>query len=646
MYYNDVLGTNGYRVTLFRQINEIFLEIANQIAPFAPGPIGWVPSEPLLAGDTLRLSAVGDTILVYVNGIRVLKVIDDLIPPGGAPGVAAFGLSNTPAWRADAFGAIAEPAAPFHIFTGSPPNSPRNGGNHHIRVLVPDPNLVTPNISHNFLYALPVDADGVYNYGNPLDTLYGLNIHNRYNVTIIEPNFAIGSWYANHTTDPTLQHETFMVSDLAPWVTANWSLSGHEEHWVLGFSRAGFGGATLLFKHPTAFAHGTFWDWPFDMTIANYGGYGAGTGVYGSDANFVTNYQMTQSYLDAHKAPFQTTNRIWIGGHVAFQADVHDADVAFANNGMLHTTDADILRGHTWSSGWIEAAITELYLRKNPSDPAANPPVNLTVPQISGNLIQGSALTCSRGTWTNNPYKRFQWQIDDGLGSFGDIAGATANQYVTQMSDIGFHIRCNVLAYNSFGSASVIASAVGPILVRQVFTDDFNRPDGDLGPNWNPFDTPMVIESGQVRGDTPTGDGGISGNWSTTETYPDDHYSQIETTGAAIGLQDWIGVAVRIDSLGQNLYLAIYFNNASTYVLRLYVRIDDAFTQLLTEVPLGASPLPPGTVLKLSAVADAITLYQDGTPVIATSDFSVLGDGAPGIMSAGNTAFADNWTGS
>jgi hypothetical protein len=70
-----------------------------------------------------------------------------------------------------------------------------------VRVLAPDhPSTDYP---HSFLYSLPVEAGFAQsNYGNGLDQLQKLDAQNRYNATIIEPVFAIDSWYADNPVDP------------------------------------------------------------------------------------------------------------------------------------------------------------------------------------------------------------------------------------------------------------------------------------------------------------------------------------------------------------------------------------------------------------------------------------------------------------
>ena len=90
-------------------------------------------------------------------------------------------------------------------------------GTQELRVLAPT--NPAPGVAHNFLYVLPVEAGLATTYGDGLETLRALDAQDQYNLTIIEPSFAIEPWYADNPTDPNLQYETFMTKDLLPWVT-------------------------------------------------------------------------------------------------------------------------------------------------------------------------------------------------------------------------------------------------------------------------------------------------------------------------------------------------------------------------------------------------------------------------------------------
>ena len=112
---------------------------------------------------------------------------------------------------------------------------------------------------------LPVEAG----LGNPRGRdgdAAALDAQNQYNLTIVEPSFAIEPWYADNPTDPNLQYETFMTNDLVPWVTQNLATTGHEQNWLIGFSKSGIGGEDLILKHPDLFTLAASWDFPADMS--------------------------------------------------------------------------------------------------------------------------------------------------------------------------------------------------------------------------------------------------------------------------------------------------------------------------------------------------------------------------------------------
>ena len=86
-------------------------------------------------------------------------------------------------------------------------------------------------MAHNFLYVLPVEPGLGTNFGDGLDTSQSLDAQDQYNLTIIEPSFAIDPWYADNPLDANQQYETFMAQ-LQPWVKANLSTTGHRAELV------------------------------------------------------------------------------------------------------------------------------------------------------------------------------------------------------------------------------------------------------------------------------------------------------------------------------------------------------------------------------------------------------------------------------
>ena len=55
-----------------------------------------------------------------------------------------------------------------------------------------------PGVPHNFLYVLPVQPGLGNAFSDGLETLRRLDAQDRYNLTIIEPTFAIDPWYADN----------------------------------------------------------------------------------------------------------------------------------------------------------------------------------------------------------------------------------------------------------------------------------------------------------------------------------------------------------------------------------------------------------------------------------------------------------------
>ena len=237
--------------------------------------------------------------------------------------------------------------------------SPDNGpGPQTVRIL--QPSNPAPGVAHNFLYVLPVEAGTNTIFGDGLQVIQSANLQNQYNLTVIEPSFSIQPWYADNPLDSNLQEDTFMATDLQPWVKANLSTSGTEQHWLIGFSKSGIGGQTLILRHPDKFTLAASWDFPADMSA--YDQYSPSSQAsYGTDANFQANYRLSAAFVAAHAAPFQANNRIWVGGYGNYPQDISDYDALLTANGIKHTTGTPAQRVHNWYSGWVPGAMAALY---------------------------------------------------------------------------------------------------------------------------------------------------------------------------------------------------------------------------------------------------------------------------------------------
>ena len=328
--------------------------------------LGAYSSDPLAAGTQLKLMVVGSTLSFLENGVEKISVYEKSLV-GGAPGIMANGTGKVDNWSGGSAGFEAH-------YLSTDTNgvqsydmiSADNGyGPQILRVL--RPTNPAAGVAHNFLFVLPVEAGLGTTYGDGLATIEAANLQNQYNLTIVEPSFAIDPWYANNPNDANLQYETFMTSELEPWVKANLATTGTEQNWLIGFSKSGIGAEDLLLKHPDLFTLAATWDFPAGMS--DYDGTDPirGTTVggdpqdgYGTSANFQANYRLSTAFLDAHKAPFVGSNRIWIGGYSAFQTDMTAYDSLLATEGIAHSTETPTSMAHRWDSGWVPLALAAI----------------------------------------------------------------------------------------------------------------------------------------------------------------------------------------------------------------------------------------------------------------------------------------------
>jgi subtilisin family serine protease len=95
------------------------------------------------------------------------------------------------------------------------------------------------------------------------------------------------------------------------------------------------------------------------------------------------------------------------------------------------------------------------------------PPVNTSLPAISGNAARGQTLSSTAGSWsgTTPMTYAYQWQRCDAAGAnCAAIASATASSYTLVLADVGSTIRSRVTATNSAGSASATSAQTAVVV--------------------------------------------------------------------------------------------------------------------------------------------------------------------------------------
>ena len=166
--------------------------------------------------------------------------------------------------------------------------SPFQAGTTKIRVLLPD--RPAPASRYRVMYVLPVEAGEGRRFGDGLDEVRKLGLHNTHQLICVAATFSHVPWYADHPADPHIRQESYFLRVVVPAVEARYPARPEQAgRLLLGFSKSGWGAWSLLLRHPDMFAKAAAWDSPMMLD---------GPGLYGSGGIF-----LTQDNFDKHRIP-------------------------------------------------------------------------------------------------------------------------------------------------------------------------------------------------------------------------------------------------------------------------------------------------------------------------------------------------------
>ena len=106
-----------------------------------------------------------------------------------------------------------------------------------------------------------------------------------------------------------------------------------------------------------------------------------------------------------------------------------------------------------------DIATAENYVMARAKSQSLAPPMNLTAPQISGNLNVGSALSCSTGEWTSNAKSYvITWFVQNGVDDYEELTSAGVTLTLTRelfSHDIWCDVEATTGTKSDFASAKV-----------------------------------------------------------------------------------------------------------------------------------------------------------------------------------------------
>ncbi|MCU0978893.1 MAG: esterase family protein [Pirellulaceae bacterium] len=254
----------------------------------------------------------------------------------------------------------AEPVEDFHVSAGRPDangwmlhtvQSSFQAGTTKIHVLTPDGPV--PNRPYATLFVLPVEASDGRRWGDAMQEVRRLDLHNRHRLVCVYPTFSHLPWYADHPQQVATRQESYFLRVVVPFVERTYPVRRDSTgRLLLGFSKSGWGAFSLLLRHPDVFGKAAAWDAPLAMSQPNR--YGMEE-IFATQENF-ERYRIT-SLLKERAVVLQTGKRLVHLGYGNFR-DQHLAVELLLNELQIsHVFRDGPQRPHAWDSGWLPEAV-------------------------------------------------------------------------------------------------------------------------------------------------------------------------------------------------------------------------------------------------------------------------------------------------
>ena len=504
-------------------------------------------------------------------------------------------------------------------------------GSHQQIIRVLQPTNPAPGNPPRLLYVLPVDA-GVDTLSSPysdgLEQLRLLDVQDQFNMTLIAPSFDYEPWYSDNVLDAK-QMESFVVNDLVPFGDTFIS-SSVPQRYLIGFSKSGNGALDLILRHPGVFNGAAIWDSPVQTTdISTFPGLLMN---FGSQANF--NSYNIPTLVASNANAFQLQTRLWISGDQAnYQAQMINLHNQLIAAGILHTWVEGGVRAHSWSSGWLEGAVTGLdaIATLTAPYPGALPPARsgaqpagvlpATTTQATLSLVTDEDATCQYGTSAGVAYG----SMGNGFNITGGKIHSTPITGLASGTTYNYYVRCQGAAGNTNTDDYVITFAVSGTgtAVSSTFSGvELALSDGiwDTPGSWQPMS--------ENNGAYATS---VDAARVVNPLLGPDQYADI-TYNSNPGSGNWVGVMTRMQgTTNGGGYLA--FANAGAVWL---YRVDDngslSWNELATAtVDVSVAPRD----LRLESQGNTHRVIFNGVLQISYTDpNNVYTSGQPGIAAA------------
>jgi hypothetical protein len=246
-------------------------------------------------------------------------------------------------------------------------------GPNAVEVLLPD--RWEAGRRHRVLYVLPVQPGIGGPWGDGLQLVRALGVHNEHDLICVAPAFDTWPYYGSHASDPAIRHEEYLLRVLVPLIESRYTTHGAAEGRLLfGFSKSGWGAFLLTLRNPDFFGYACSWDAPMMVSERNFG-------LYETASHFGTREHMARyvprEWARRNAAHFRQRERLVLLGRNFFGTRwLHDLPHTSGFHRLLrrldipHHYDNGIKVAHTWNHGWMKPAIAALMKIANADSPS------------------------------------------------------------------------------------------------------------------------------------------------------------------------------------------------------------------------------------------------------------------------------------
>jgi hypothetical protein len=203
-----------------------------------------------------------------------------------------------------------------------------------------------------------------------LSVLESTGLHARHNLLCVMPRFDKTPWCANHADDPKIRHERHILEEVIPFVEKTYFNGEKAPRFLIGFSKAGWGVLSLIFRNPAVFEKAAAWDAPVLLRDEDFGSWGSRENMGTAEVFHAFHPKLLCEKNAAH---FRDRTRIVWGGADIFgmhgSAKYRNPDhtggfhALMEKHGVRHVYFPELNMRHSWNPDWfapmIEAMMAE-----------------------------------------------------------------------------------------------------------------------------------------------------------------------------------------------------------------------------------------------------------------------------------------------